>query len=407
MYSLKVEAKGFKTYTQTGIILTVQQNATVDVALEVGSTTAEITVTGTAPLLAAQDAVTGQEVNHLFMDDLPLIGRNGYNLVLLAPGAVPVPTVVTGFLSGGGNSVGLDGMRNMSAEELVDGLPETGLINGVKTQLYQPSIEDIQEFAIQQNNFSADTGHTGSSVIVVVTRSGTNHFHGDAYDYLRNQVTDSNTFFGNASNIPIPALRYNDFGATVGGPIQKNKTFFFGSYEGSRLRTFQSFSAGVPSANERAGNFGELCGGTGGPAPGATFNAQGICSNANGQLWDPYSGVYQASLGGPQRMTPIPFNNMATYTSDPSLPGNAILMGTPLQRPNGPGNLIDPVASKMMQYYPFPNVGVGTARYNPYTNWVGSGVNVTDTNQFDARIDHRIGDRMQVNGKFGKNWSPQ
>jgi Carboxypeptidase regulatory-like domain len=398
MYTLKVEAKGFKVYTQTGITLAVQQNATLDVALEMGATAQEVSVTAAAPLLAAQDAVTGQVVNRVFMDDLPLIGRNGYDLVLLAPGAVPVPTVITGFLSGGGNSVGLDGMRNMSAEELVDGVPTTGLILGVKTQLYSPSIDDIQEFAVQSNNFSADTGHSGSTVIVVVTRSGTNRFHGNAYDYFRNQVMDSNGWFNNANRVKIPPLRYNDFGGTFGGPIQKDKTFFFASYEGPRLRTFQSFLAGVPSAAERTGDFSELCGYNGG-----TFNASGQCSAAKGQLWDPYSGNYSASVGGPVRGTFIPFNNMAVYQS----PGSPLLAGTPYQRAAKAGNLIDPVASKMMQYYPLPNSNVGAASYNPYNNWVGSGVNVTDTNQLDARIDRRINDRMQVNGKWGHNWSPQ
>ena len=402
MYSLKVEAKGFKAYTQLGITLTVQQNATVDVALQVGNTAAEVTVTAAAPLLAAQDAVTGQEINRTFVDNLPLIGRAGYDLVLLAPGAVAVPTVITGFLSGGGNSVGLDGMRNMNAEILVDGVPTTGLVVGIKNQLYQPSIDDIQEFAVQSNNFSADVGHSGSTVVVVVTRSGSNQLHGNAYDYFRNQVMDSNSWFNNAENIKLPALRYNDFGGTIGGPIQKDKTFFFGDFEGSRMRTLTTFNAGVPSAAERSGDFGELCGYNGG-----TFNGAGQCSAAIGQLWDPYSGVYSAAAGGPVKGTFIPFNDMTAYTSLPTLPGNAILMGTPLQRPNAPGNLIDPVAYKMMQYYPFPNAGVGTASYNPYTNWYGSGANVIDTNQYDIRIDRRIGDRMQVSGKFGHNWSPQ
>jgi hypothetical protein len=407
VYSLKVEAKGFTPYAQTGITLTVQQNATVDVALQLGATTAAVNVTAAAPLLAAEDAVTGQEVNRTFVDDLPLLGRSGYNLTLLAPGVVPIPTVISGFMSGGGNAFYSDGMRNMSSEIFVDGIPTSALVMGNKTQLYQPIIDDIQEFAVQSNNFSAEVGHSGSTTIVVVTRSGTNNFHGNAYDFLRNQVTDSNNWFGNASNIPIPPLRYNDFGGTIGGPIQKDKTFFFADYEGSRLRTFQNFLAGVPSAAERTGDFSELCGGTGGPAPGATFNAQGACSNPAGQLWDPYSGVYSSSLGGPVRGTFIPFNNMATYTSLPTLPGNAILVGTPLQRPLGAGNLIDPVASKIMAYYPLPNAGVGTASYNPYNNWRGSGVNVLDTNQFDVRIDRRISDKMQLNGKFGDNWSPQ
>ena len=150
-------------------------------------------------------------------------------------------------------------------------------------------------------------------------------------------------------------------------------------------------AAGVPSAAERKGNFGELCGFAGG-----NFDSSGMCSAAAGQLWDPYTGVYSADAGGPVRSGFIPFNNMATYTS----PGNPNLNGTGYQLANMPGNLIDPVASKLMQYYPLPNVAVGSSAYNPYDNWIGSGSNVNRNNQYDIKIDERFSDKNLFSAKY-------
>jgi hypothetical protein len=125
--------------------------------------------------------------------------------------------------------------------------------------LYTPSVDAVQEFKIQQSNFSAEIGFTGSTVINMVTRSGTNEFHGSAYEFLRNNVLTANNWFSNASNTPLPARRYNLFGGTIGGPIKRDKTFFFFNYEGTRDVNAASFRAGVPSVAMRQGDFSELC----------------------------------------------------------------------------------------------------------------------------------------------------
>ena len=191
-----------------------------------------------------------------------------------------------------------------------------------------------------------------------------------------------------------PPSGQNQFGGTLGGPIKRDKTFFFMDYQGTRSRSSSTSRAGVPSAAERQGNFGELCG-----AAGGTFDSAGMCSAAAGQLWDPMTSVYSASKGGPVRQSFIPFDNLATYVS----PGNPLLAGTPYQLPARAGNLIDPVAYKMMQYYPLPNVGVGTASYNPKNNWIGAPGSRNQDDRFDIKVDHRFNDNNSLSVRYSQD----
>ncbi|MGO8735326.1 MAG: TonB-dependent receptor domain-containing protein [Terriglobia bacterium] len=399
-YSLTVKVSGFKTFAQNGIVLAVNQSAEINVSLEIGSTTQEVNVTGTAPLLQTQDATTGQEVNRNFINMMPLVGRGAMDLTFLAPGVNPAPGWTFGSITGEftSNNFTSNGGRNATSNVLVDGVSATGTEQngGIQTVLYTPSVDDVQEFNVQQNSYSAQFGSSANTVVNIVTRSGTNQFHGSAYEFFRHQALDSNNWFSNADGINLPPLRYNDFGGTAGGPIQKNKMFFFADYEGSREHTLSTFIAGVPSTAERQGDFSELCSNAGG-----TFDSGGTCSDPDGQLWDPYSGVYDPNVGGAVRSALIPFNSLANYAS----PGNPNLVGTPFQLAVQPGNLIDPVAQKMMSYFPLPNVGVRTASYNQYNNWAGNGINIYDHDQFDVKIDRRFGARDTLSGRFtyGRN----
>jgi hypothetical protein len=403
IYKLTVESKGFAQFAQDRIALDVNENATVDVTLRVGATTQAVEVKATPPMLESQDATTGQEINRTFINDLPLIGRGVTDLAFLAPGVNPAPGWTFGSINGmfTQNNFTSNGGRNATSDMLVDGVSATGYEQNTAIQipLYMPSVDDVQEFKLQQNNFSADIGYSSNTVINVVTRSGNNSFHGSAYEFVRNQIFDSNNWFNNAYGINLLPLRYNDFGATAGGPIRKDKMFFFVDYEGTRQRTMSSaFTAGVPSAAERAGDFGELC-----TYAGGTFDSNGECNapNGAGQIWDPYSGVYNANAGGAIRSAFIPFNNMATYQSpgNPNLPAGS-------QLPAKPGNLIDPVASKIMSYYPLPNLNVGQANYNPYANWTSNGISINDHDQFDTRIDQRFGNSDTLSGRFSYARSP-
>lgn len=395
-YGIAVQAPGFGEYSQRGIILTVNQNGTLDVHLNVGSSAQSIEVTAASPVLAASDATTGQEVNSTFIHSLPLISREALDLTFLAPGVNPAPSNTFGTLSGEytKNNFSSNGGRNATSDLLIDGVSVTGYEqnSGIQVPLYSPSPDAVQEFKVEQNNFSAEFGYAGNTVVNMITRSGTNRFHGSVYELYRNNAVDANNFFNNEQGIPLGSLNYNDFGATLGGPIRHDKTFFFVDYEGSRQRTQGSaFQAGVPSTAERTGNFGELCGYAGG-----VFGAGGQCTAAAGQIWDPYSGVFDPNQGGPVRQRFIPLNNLATYQS----PGNPKLNGTPFQLSPAPGNLIDPVAAKMITFFPQPNKNVGTASYNPFDNWSGNAADTLQHDQFHIRADQRFSDRNSLSGSF-------
>src|SRR5439155_3957153 len=142
----------------------------------------------------------------------------------------------------------------------------------------------IEEFKVQQTNFSAEYGFSGASVVNMITRSGTNRFHGSVYDFVRDGSLDANNWFANRDGQPIPPLRRNNYGFTIGGPIFKNKTFFFFDYDGKRDTSSSTATAGVLSDAMKAGDFGELC-----ATQGGNFDTNGLCSVAAGQIWDPYS----------------------------------------------------------------------------------------------------------------------
>jgi hypothetical protein len=342
-YTLRVEAQGFKSFVREGIVLNVAQQASADVTLELGQAVQSVEVVGAAPILSTQDAALGQDVNRTFINDLPLIGRNPFDLAMLAPGVSQAPGqtygggwYATNFVSNGG--------RNATAEILIDGVTSTTYeANTAITQsLYTPSVDAIQEFKVEQGNLSAEVGFSGSTYVNMVMRSGTNTFHGSVYEFVRNDKFLANNWFNNRAGVDVAPRRYNLFGGTIGGPIKRDRTFFFFDYEGTRSRDATTRTAGVPSAAMRAGDFGEVC-----SANGGGFDTDGRCYqvdgsgnfvlddddnkifNGNGQLWDPYSTSLDSfqAYGAPVHNAIIPFNNMATYTS----PGHPNLDGTPYQ----------------------------------------------------------------------------
>ena len=394
-YQLTVEATGLRKATRTGIVLSVGQNAEVNVSLEVSSASQTVEVSAAGEQLGTQDAVTGQVINRNFINDLPLVSRGVFNLAQLAPGVTQPPGSSFGLNQSPVNFVS-NGGRNSTSDIVIDGISETNYENnsGITNSLYTPSVDAVQEFKLQQNNYSADIGFSGNTVMNVILRSGSNDFHGSAYEFFQNSALNANNWFNNQNGIKISPSGQNQFGGTLGGPIRKDHTFFFVDYQGTRTRSTSTARAGVPSAAEREGNFGELCADKGG-----TFDSAGMCSAAAGQLWDPMTSVYSASAGGPVRQQFIPFNNLATYVS----PGSPALVGTPYQLAPAAGNLIDPVAYKMMQYYPLPNVAVGTAGYNPYNNWIGNSGSRNQGDQFDIKIDHRFNDTNALSVRYSQN----
>ena len=396
-YSLKVTATGMRPYSPPPLTLTVGQNAEANVDFEIQGTAEKVDVEATATLLQTQDASTGQLVNQKFINDLPLTSRSVFNLAQLSPGVTQAAGGSFGLNAGATNFIS-NGGRNSTADIVLDGVSQTNKENnsGVTTALYTPSVDAVQEFNVQQNTYTAEVGFGGNTVINVVTKSGTNQFHGSLFEFLQNSALNANNFFNNQNGVKISPKKNNQFGGTIGGPIRKDKLFFFFDYQGTISRSTGTARAGVASAAERQGDFGELCGRNGG-----SFDSAGRCSAANGQLWDPMSSTYSSSAGGAVRSAYIPFNNMATYMS----PGNPNLAGTPYALPARPGNLIDPVALKMMQYFPLPNVAVGTAAYNPLNNWIGTNGSRSNDKRFDIKIDNRLSDKSSLAGRLSHGWS--
>ena len=416
-YYVTVEAAGFETQRKDGVVITVNLNAEVNFSLKVGAQSQTVEVQAHAVELQTQDATTGQVVNRRFVNDLPLNGREFTDLAFLAPGIVETNAPgASGAGSGEPINFNSNGSRNSTADVLIDGASATNFEqnSGLNSVPYTPSVDSVEEFKVEQANFTAEMGFAGGTIINVVTRSGTNQFHGSLYYFLRNSATDANIWF-NPTNTPIPALKHHDFGFTVGGPIRKNRTFFFFDYEGVRSTTATSSGGmGVPSLCERGegpcpagnqglGNFSELC-----TLQGATFDSTGLCSSPSGQLWDPYTGVFSSdpagdgSLGpGAVRSTFIPFNDLSSYAS----PGNPNLAGKPFQPPHGPGNLINPAAKAMFLFYPKPTFNASDITTLQNSNFFDSGANTGSNNQFDIKIDERISDRDLLSGRYSQEWS--
>jgi hypothetical protein len=248
-YNITVEANGFKTVHQNGVMVEVDQRARLDFALAVGSATESITVQGSAPLLNTSDASVSTVIDHQFVANLPLNGRSFASLIDLTPGVVLTPSnfqdqgqfSVNGqrpdanyfLVDGVSANLGSAGSGNLLGQGGAGQLPATSAFGGTSNLV---SLDALEEFRIQTSTFAPEYGRTPGAQVSVITRSGTNTFHGTAFEYFRNDKLDANDWFANANGLARPELRQNDFGGVLGGPIVKDKLFFFGSYEGLLVR---------------------------------------------------------------------------------------------------------------------------------------------------------------------------
>ena len=392
VYTVSAEMKGFDKALSAKVKVDINENVTANLNLKVAGTSQTVEVDAQPQAIQTEDAETGQVVNRRFINNLPLIDRNVIALTSLAPGVTEMGEQCDATCTG--TNFVSNGSRGSTADILTDGASVTNSEpnGGVTQATYVPSPEAIEEFKVQQTNFSAEYGFSGASVVNMITRSGTNKFHGSVYDFYRDNGLDANDWFANRAGQPIPPGHRNNYGATIGGPIRKNKTFFFFDYDGLRSSGLKTASGAVPSDLMRAGDFGEVC-----AAQGGTFDNTGLCSVAAGQIWDPYSGTFDSGAGGAVRSTFIPFNNIATYISpgSPNLPAN-------LQpAPGVPGNLIDPVAQKMMGLFPAPNFAGGGI----YQNFFASGSSRSYNDQFDIKVDNRFGEKNLMSVKFSYQYN--
>lgn len=250
-YSVRVEHMGFRTEERPSIELQINSRVRLDFVLQVGSVSEKINVEGRAPLLDTDTAESGEVIENQRVTQLPLNGRQFIQLALLTAGVVPeVKGTLSSPLALSGQSANANGTRFEDNVFLLDGVP-------IRDEIYErltvsPSIDAIQEFKVHTSNYSAEFGGHGGAQVNISTKSGTNAVHGTAYEFLRNDVLDAKNFFDGAIK---PPFRQNQFGASLGGPIQPSKTFFFGNYEGSRIFKGITLGAALPSEDMRAGNF--------------------------------------------------------------------------------------------------------------------------------------------------------
>jgi hypothetical protein len=350
-YRVEAEAQGFKKYVQEGISLDVNQQATVAVHLAVGSTTQEIQVTSDAPMIESTSTNLGQIVGEREILDLPLNGRNFTQLGLLQTGVVPL---TPGLLEAGGSAragqaYAVNGQRPESNNFLIDGADNFDTVDG--GLVMEPPIDAIAEFRILTHTANAEFGHSTGSTTNIITRSGTNEYHGTAWDFLRNNGMDAKSFFADS----VEPLHRNQFGGVFGGPVRKDKTFFFLYYEGVRDTQGETTLATVPSNAERTGNFADQC-----PLNNGTFNSQGLCiGNTSGQV-SPNGQLFNEFTGNP-----IPYNQLP---------------------------FINPISQTLLSYYPLANDG-------PFT-FVGTQTLTSNTDQFGMRVDHYLTSRDTLNLRY-------
>jgi hypothetical protein len=396
-YSLKVEKAGFRPYVQSGIALDAGQAATQDVSMEVGAVTQEITVTAGAAILNTESANVGTTVTQQQVLELPLDVRNVFGLVYLnasvnnssqyqvvnGPGQADTADQDYYFLNFGGGRFGTTGV-------LLDGTWDVGGDWG--GYVYVPSVDNTQEFSVQTNSFSAQYGWSTGNVITSVTKSGTREFHGDAWEFLRNNVFDANNYFNNAAGIPLQAFHRNQFGVTAGGPVyipklyeKREKTFIFGDYEGLRQSTPVTVTTTVPTAAMKSGNFSALLGTT---PVGTDALGRPILP---GQLYNPFS-TRQLTNGGTDSVSGLPVTcpgaAATCYYRDP-IAGNILSSSTVP---------INAVSSNFLPYWPKPT---SNALVNNYA--IGS-ASPSIWNEYSIRVDQNISDKSRLFARWSQKW---
>ena len=360
-YQITAEVAGFSKKLLTGINLQVDQTATIRIVLEPGTATQSIEVTSAAPLLDAQTSSLGQVIENKRILELPLNGRNPFGLGLLAGGTTPFYGLTTNlpFVAGGGrfsaNDILIDGVDN-NIRNFAGSVGRNGIA-------YIPSVDAVEEFKVKTNNLSAEYGRSAGYTVSATIRSGTNHYHGSLFEFLRNDQLDANNFVSNFSGKPRAKFRQNQFGGTIGGPVRfpyyrgRDRTFFFFDYQGTEIRQAAGSSlSDVAPASWRTGNFAT--------DPTIIYDPQSRVLNANGIV-----------------------------TSNP-FPNNII-----------PQDRLDPAILKYVALMPLANVG---STESTSRNFIATSPSQHSRKQSDVRIDHQIfkGNNLMGRFSFAQDSSP-
>ena len=358
-YRINVQSQGFKALTRTEIQLGVAQTAKLDFTLEVGAAAESIEVTDKAPLLDSGTNAIGGSVGSDKVENLPLKGRNASAFMMLVPGVRATrATISQPVLESHYQFFSVNGSRPGQNQFMLDGGNNTNV--GFNSPEYSPQVESIQEFKVQTSNFSAEYANAAGAVINIVTKGGTNQFHGSLFEYFRNDALAANDFFSNAAGRKKPVFRYNQYGGTIGGPIKRNKTFFYFGYEALQLKDPIITTTTVPTALQRTGDFSQ------------TFTNTG----AQVTIYDPLT----------TRQDP---NNAGKYLRTP-FAGNVI-----------PGGRISPVAMNIQKFYPQPtSAGDFNSGLN---NFFFTGPRTRPVQDFTGRVDHQLTSSTLLMGRFSRS----
>jgi len=365
-YSLSLQKIGFAPIRQENLKLDVQQTARIDFTLKVGTVAESIDVTAQAPILDSESSALGQVVESRQVTELPLLGRNPYALAMLVPGVrpaigvnnLPVDQISTVAFA-------INGQRSTANQFLLDGAPNSAASQNQPVINATPDL--VQEFKVETSNYSAEYGRASGGVFNVITRSGTNGFHGVLYEFFRNNVLNANDFFANRGGLGLAPFRYNQFGGTLGGPVWipkvydgRNKTFFFVSEESVRFIQGVTFTGSLPTPQQLAGDFSNT-------------------RNQAGQLVTIYDPATTVANGSAFVRT--------------AFPGNII-----------PASRINPVSKNIAGYMPAPNTA--GAPFTGTGNFVRNDSNVIKKDQVSYKVDHYFSDKNRVFVRYSADDTP-
>jgi hypothetical protein len=356
-YSVKVQIPGFRAAERTGVVLAVDQEGTLNFTVTPAGASEKVEVTTAAPLLDTESATLGTDITSEYVKEIPLINRDFFGLTFLAGGVTEAAGSGTQDNYPSGTNFVSNGQRNATAEIRIDGAlisaPEQGE-GGNSNVYYEPLVESVQEFKVENNSFSAEFGNNGGTVVNMVLKSGTNAFHGSGWYFLQRPQMDARDFF-NPEPSPKPDSKRDQGGFSIGGPIRKNRTFFFVDFEKVRANNGFNNVATVPTLAERAQN--------------------------------------------------PDFSATATNIYDPTTCGSPCVSRSQVGvKNNGPLNVIpasevDPIGRAILNLYPQPNLP------GEFNNYLFSGVAHAPDYQFDIKLDHQINDKQRISGRYSRETS--
>ncbi len=385
-YNVTIEKVGFKKAVAGPITVDVQERPAVDVTLQVGTISESMTITSISPQLETETSGLGQVQDSHTIETLPLNGRNYAQLALLGAGVGPAEPGSRVETSYGFSSNGSRSLQNNFQLDGVDNNSDLGDVLNGSAYVIQPSVDALAEFKVQTNAYSAEFGRGNGAVMNAVIKSGTNQFHGDVWEFLRNDIFDARNAFDEFGR---QEYRQNQFGATLGGPILKNRLFFFGDYEGLRRRQALPQLALVPTPAEISGDFSSFLTTTPVMAVDVNGNATkqvALDCNGNPTYQGEIFNSYQTQVSG---LNPDGYCSVPIGTGAGGVPTNVFSKA-----------LIDPLAARLSALFPTPNVNLNGS------NFLAEPKQSFDQNNFDIRIDYTIKDRDSLFGRFSYEDQP-